>query len=316
MKNKLLLCSATAMLILSACTTVKDAFADTRTQDIASGYTGGIHEPLEATALYTAQITAGPADKTLVPGSVNVSTEQKNIAVPKADGRPGETVNIGTYELPAVTGIGDKDFQSYVNKTIQGDIISSVEEYKKTYEKQAVEYDKAKAEGKTDVAEGLKNALDNMSYISTILPLSENSEYFALANIVGAYTGGAHGYSVITPYNIDLANERFMSLDNLFSTPDYEPVLLSEINKIIETDPSIRERMYPGSDSVSDIDDDDWFLSGSDLVIFYPPYEIGPYSSGYIYFEIPLSNLSSILLPEYQDFETEVLNSPEELFGN
>jgi hypothetical protein len=41
-------------------------------------------------------------------------------------------------------------------------------------------------------------------------------------------------------------------------------------------------------------------LDGSDLVIFFPPYAVAPYSSGPQQVRIPLSQLSDVLKPEYK----------------
>lgn len=104
------------------------------------------------------------------------------------------------------------------------------------------------------------------------------------------YTGGSHGMMMETPYNfIDgrkaLLNEFFKENVN------YQTIIKNKVEEIIiEDNPShyydtvtIKEEGYK------------FYFSEDKLVIIFDVYEIGPFESGILSFDIPISELEGYL---------------------
>ena len=72
---------------------------------------------------------------------------------------------------------------------------------------------------------------------------------------------------------------------------------LGELNKIIQkmidSDPQYE---YVNKDAFKSIRiDQDFYIDGDNLYIYFPPYEIGPYAAGFITFKIPFSEISGMI---------------------
>ena len=99
------------------------------------------------------------------------------------------------------------------------------------------------------------------------------------------YTGGAHGNSYSLSYNIDLATGKDIKLidfleSNNLSLLEVESIIKSEIEK----DPD----NYFQADLVFQnlAEDQYYYLEDGELIIYFQPYEIAPYSTGMPEFRI------------------------------
>lgn len=130
-------------------------------------------------------------------------------------------------------------------------------------------------------------------------PFVLKSDYSKMENKAGIdsyvvktyyYKGGDHGMILETPYNF--RGSREVTLNSLFKDGiNYRRVIRNRIEEtIIEGDPS----MYYENIVIRE-EDYKFYLSEDKLVIIFNPYELGPYESGILTFEIPLEELSDYL---------------------
>ena len=129
-----------------------------------------------------------------------------------------------------------------------------------------------------------------------------SNNVFTLVFSTYEYSGGAHGNDTTQTYTFDLANNRLVTLDDLFA-PNSDPFVV--IAPIVEADLAQK---------VGDYSTADWIYAGSgdnpdnyqrfaldvDALIFYfPPYQVAAYVAGSQTVTIPLVDLSAILAPEF-----------------
>ncbi|MEG0295263.1 MAG: WG repeat-containing protein [Clostridium sp.] len=117
-----------------------------------------------------------------------------------------------------------------------------------------------------------------------------------ILDIMGYYypIGAAHGMPTKHTPSIDLVTGKFYTLGDLFMGGVY---WLGELNKIIknmiETD---KQYSYVFEDSFKSIkSDQDFYIDDSNLYIYFSPYDIGPYSAGFITFKIPFSEMQGMI---------------------
>lgn len=110
------------------------------------------------------------------------------------------------------------------------------------------------------------------------------------------YLGGVHGNTCRTGYLADLkTGKTYSTLKDLFKDgTDYVALLSPEVKKQFDgmgegLALSPFEQIRP---------DQGFYIKGNDLVIYFDLYEHTPYAAGFPEFHIPLSTLSSVLVPE------------------
>lgn len=109
------------------------------------------------------------------------------------------------------------------------------------------------------------------------------------------YTGGAHGGTYRFSDTFSLRTGRRIRLRDLFPhSPDYRREALQQVLKRADArykeDPNIFFEDYRTL-IVKNFDPDSFFLTQSGVNVYYQQYEIGPYASGIIVFEIPYAAL-------------------------
>jgi len=112
------------------------------------------------------------------------------------------------------------------------------------------------------------------------------------------FTGGAHGYNYMETINLDLVNEKVLSLKELFDgSDDYLQVLTDEILKEME-----KEKDYLFPETLTDFkatDDLKFYLTDDGIVFYFDPYEIAPYVRGIAEYKIPYDSLRDVLNKGY-----------------
>jgi hypothetical protein len=116
------------------------------------------------------------------------------------------------------------------------------------------------------------------------------------------FTGGAHGNTLHQTYTFDLQHGVVLTLDNLFTDT---AAALAVIDPIVEADLTAK---------LGDMLDVQWLTDGTgtnpdnyqafaldadNLIFYFPPYQVAPYAAGTQTVSIPLSELSSVLAPEF-----------------
>lgn len=105
------------------------------------------------------------------------------------------------------------------------------------------------------------------------------------------YTGGAHGITERRAYNINLKNGELLPLAQLFKPGyDYKTVIDKEINRQIALDPDTYFEGDMGFQGIAT--EQNYYLDGENLVIYFNQYEIAPYAAGIREFNIPFTLLS------------------------
>ncbi|HDR8214512.1 TPA: DUF3298 and DUF4163 domain-containing protein, partial [Bacillus cereus] len=114
------------------------------------------------------------------------------------------------------------------------------------------------------------------------------------------YTGGAHGLYTWKANTFDLKEKKLLHLDDLFQQEDkYKEVIRAEIVRQVKQNEGI---YFPdATEKVMSTKKFHFFLEPNNLVIYFPLYEIAPYSSGIPQFRIPYTLLREYLKPSYQN---------------
>lgn len=123
--------------------------------------------------------------------------------------------------------------------------------------------------------------------------------YLSMITLVYTYTGGAHGGSAKTSYNIDINSGKAISLKSMFQEGvNYKDLINKEIAAQIAKQP---ENYFDGEQGFTTISDDqNFYLKEGMLVVHFSEYEIAPYATGTPEFNIPISLFKESLKPEYQ----------------
>ncbi|WP_291649301.1 WG repeat-containing protein [Clostridium sp.] len=127
----------------------------------------------------------------------------------------------------------------------------------------------------------------NIKYFNNnLLVLEINGYYYPL--------GAAHGMPYRKTLTIDLSTGKFYTLGDLFMGGFY---WVGELNKIISNMiQNDKQYEYVFKDQFKGIkEDQDFYVDSSNLYIYFSPYEIGPYSSGFITFKIPFSEIQGMI---------------------
>ena len=118
----------------------------------------------------------------------------------------------------------------------------------------------------------------------------DGKKYLSVLSTVETYTGGAHGTYLETALTADIEAGKIISLADLFNeTVDYKEFLLAYLKESWPKNPKYSE-YFP----VETFTPENFYIKDDLLIIFYQPYEMGPYSVGTVKFEIPFEDLEGI----------------------
>lgn len=110
------------------------------------------------------------------------------------------------------------------------------------------------------------------------------------------FTGGAHGELKRKVKNLDLDRECEISFSELFCDDKYP----TRINAYIEQAMTEKPNKYADLWKRPLVSEgQEFYLTKTGVVVFYPPYELSYYSRGFVEFEIPYAELEGYLNPEY-----------------
>ena len=98
------------------------------------------------------------------------------------------------------------------------------------------------------------------------------------------YTGGAHPYTPLWTVNYDKKEQKFVSIDTLINK---EKNFLKKVSKSIQGDLLMNPKVinsamlfagtYPSKENFQNV-----IFTEKNLLFFFPPYQVAPYSSGMI----------------------------------
>ncbi|GGE80215.1 DUF3298 and DUF4163 domain-containing protein [Priestia taiwanensis] len=181
-----------------------------------------------------------------------------------------------SYELniPLFSRIKDEKLQRKLNKHMRNEIHSFKYMLQRAAKKAYIEANKNNLpfrpfEGKVTY----QISLNKGRFLSFVLSFYQ-------------YTGGAHGMTTWKAYTIDIQNAHELTLEDLFHNgASCKTFITNEITKQIQENPSI---YFPNAvQTVQQKNTFSFYLTEEGIVVFFPLYEIAPYSSGIRTFLIP-----------------------------
>ena len=186
---------------------------------------------------------------------------------------------------PSFHNFSDSKFQNKLNSYYK----KSTDKFKTKLEKDAIKYYKETEGSSTPFHPYVANVDYKVSLNKSPL-LSLYLNYYQ-------YTGGAHGLYTWKANTFDLKEKKLLHLDDLFQQEDtYKDVIRAEIVR------QIKSIYFPdATEKVMSTKKFHFFLEPNNLVIYFPLYEIAPYSSGIPQFRIPYTLLREYLKPSYQN---------------
>ncbi|WP_243128237.1 DUF3298 and DUF4163 domain-containing protein [Clostridium niameyense] len=124
------------------------------------------------------------------------------------------------------------------------------------------------------------------------MPLNKRGLLSILFGIY-TYTGGAHGYTAYSSITIDLDTGKVYNFNDLFTTRiNYKPILEDKVREYIkQNDIPILEE-YKGIDK-----NQQFYLTPTELVIYYQVYTYTPYAYGLFKIPIPYKDILNLLGP-------------------
>lgn len=181
--------------------------------------------------------------------------------------------------VPVIKGVKNKEVQNNINKKLKEmSLFIPINDEKQT---------KELIINKDDVL--------NYDYFGDFSIKYFNKDLLVL-NLTGYYylLGAAHGMPILKTPSINLITGEFYNLSDLFIPSIY---WVSDINKIIkEMIDKDKKYEYVFKDTFKTVRfDQGFYIDKENLYIYFSPYEIGPYSAGFITFKIPFSKIDNII---------------------
>lgn len=209
---------------------------------------------------------------TAIYSSQNLNKESCNISSKKIEYKD-DTIEMD-MRIPLISGLKDKETEFKINKIIENRAM----DFKKDIENSAKEAKK-------------ENILTNSYQAILKFKISFNKgSILSLTMCFYEYTGGAHGLGYNESLNIDLNTGEEIYLKNLFDTKeDYKNI----IDDFIRDDMTKNSNKYyenASADFYGIIQEQPYYIEDNNIVIYFNPYEIAPYSEGIKEFRIPLKN--------------------------
>lgn len=169
-------------------------------------------------------------------------------------------------EIPIILDLEPKNIQDKYNKMFRDNIFSFVE-YTIEMARQS-QHDFAEAD--FPIHEFIAKVDFNIKNVQEILSIKFN--YYQ-------YTGGAHGNPYSLCYNIDLETGTELELIDFLNRKN---IALLEIEKIIRSEVENNPDKYFQADYgfQSLADDQNYYIEDDELIVYFQPYAIAPYSTG------------------------------------
>ncbi|QGU93894.1 DUF4163 domain-containing protein [Clostridium bovifaecis] len=176
-------------------------------------------------------------------------------------------------QIPVIKGLKDIQLQEKINSIFREDILS----FKNEIEEMAKEY--------SDQAENHGIPMIPHTAITSYKVTCNKGNILSIYINYYQYTGGAHGLTIRKGYNINLNDGTKLTLNGLFKecTP-YKDIINKEISRQI----SENKEMYFPSTFKEISEEQEFFIDGKNIVIFFQLYDIAPYALGIPEFKIPL----------------------------
>lgn len=129
----------------------------------------------------------------------------------------------------------------------------------------------------------------------------------SLIALSSLYSGGSHPNSVQVAYNLDIANQRVLKLEDIILEQS-APALAKLVREAVDDKFAVIDGEIGLFEDYGETIDNSmaygvmtpyWYLNNQGLVIFYNQYELGPYAAGIIKVELPYEALDGVLSEDY-----------------
>ena len=188
-------------------------------------------------------------------------------------------------EIIEFDGFKNKEYQSELNMSTEEDISKAIKSF-----------DALALEAKEALPKGVKSALNITQKIKR-----NTTDIISFITEIYTYTGGAHGTTAWEPKTVDVTsqNPHNLKLNELFSDKDYMTKLNAIISAMVEENAEKYGELWAKPEITAE-NENRFYMTDTDLVIFFPPYELSYYAKGFIEFPIPLEKLNPILKDRYK----------------
>lgn len=190
--------------------------------------------------------------------------------------------------IPLVSDLNNKEVEKKINDVFEKEIIGFKDEIEKIA-KEDYEYSKKNS----DIPYNLHSAISKFE-----VKYNKNG-FLSVPVTLYSYTGGAHGMTIIAPYNFSISDGKNLKLKDLFKENcDYKKILVDEITKQMK-DKKGKEEIYYFDEAFETVknlkDDNPYYITDDGIVVYFGLYEIAPYAAGIQEFNIPYSKLQDCL---------------------
>lgn len=136
------------------------------------------------------------------------------------------------------------------------------------------------------------------SYTTTQSIKYNNNNFLSIVEEESIFKGGAHGMTVWNAHNIDFKNKRYVYLNDLFEAEGYEDRLNRMIDEVIANHPEKYTELWM-KPQIKEEHQYNFYITDTDLVIYFQPYELSYYARGFVEFPLRLSELGGYLKEDY-----------------
>lgn len=188
-------------------------------------------------------------------------------------------------EIIEFDGFGNKEYESELNMKVCDDVNSSISEF-----------DSLAAEKIANLPEGVRSVLKITQNVKR-----NSGDIISFVSEEYVYTGGAHGMVMRYPTTVDVTSEKphNLSLGELFCDSDYIKKLNLKLSETVKENPDLYDELWEQPE-INDKSGAEFYLTDTDLVLYFPPYELSYYAKGFVEFPIPLEELNPILNERYR----------------
>ena len=178
-------------------------------------------------------------------------------------------------KIPQITGLGNPELAEKINeeyKDILGELLEDFEEV-------------ACETG------------DKSTFVVETTEHYNKKGFFSVVTQIDSCTRNQKKASRRITKNIDTRLCSELAFSDLFSDDGYIDMINAELAEIVAAD----SERYSGLWDVPKLrENQDFYIDGDNIILYYPPYELSYYERGFV--EVPLSveNMSGYLKPEYR----------------
>lgn len=193
-------------------------------------------------------------------------------------------------EVTEFSGFANKEYESELNMLIRDNIKNEINEF-----------DVLAQESAKEIPAGVKS---DMHISCSVKRNTKSALSFVTERYI--YTGGAHGTTTWYPYTVAPLSEdpHDLELSELFvENTDYLEVINRIITDTVLSDKEKYNELWAEPKLTKEAENR-FYLTDTELVIYFPPYELSYYAKGFIEFPIRLSEISGIVRPEFLPEET------------